>query len=384
MFERILKINLENKKSGFLWGPRKTGKTSFLRQIFPESTSYDFLKTDIYFKILKEPSVLRQELSAMESSGRLKQPIILDEVQKVPTLLDEIHWMIENKVWQFVLCGSSPRKLKRGHANLLGGRAWRFEMFPLVSREIPDFNLLDALNRGLIPSHYTDRNYRRSLKAYIQDYLKEEIMAEGLVRNLPAFARFMDSIGYSHGEMINFSNISRDCGIDAKTVKAYYEILVDTLLGVFLDPFSKKSGRQIISSTPKFYLFDVGVAGFLGKREIKEERGEQFGRAFEHFILMELLAYRSYSEKDFRITYWRTKSGIEVDFVLGDGQVAIEVKSGRNIDASATMPLRVFNEEYGSEKSIMVTNEQSERLVDFISMKPWCVFLNELWDGKII
>lgn len=384
MFTRILKVNLENNNSAFLWGPRKTGKSFFLGKLFPESTSFDFLKSDLLFRFSKNPSLLRQELLHLESSGKLKQPIILDEVQKVPSILDEVHWMMENKKWQFILCGSSPRKLKRGHANLLGGRAWRFEMFPLVTVEIPSFDLLTALNRGLIPSHYTEKNYKRSLKAYVNDYLKEEIMSEGLVRNLSGFARFLDSVGYSHGEMVNFLNISRDCGVDAKTVKAYYQILVDTMLGVFIDPFTKKSGRQIIMSTPKFYLFDVGVAGHLLKREILEERGEAFGRAFEHFILMEILAYRSYSEKDFKIAYWRTKDGTEVDFVVDDGMIAIEVKGGRNIDSSSLRPLRVFSEEYSPEKAILVNNETTPRLIDRIELIPWREFLENLWAGRII
>ena len=384
MFKRILKINIENNNSAFLWGPRKTGKSFFLGQLYPESTSFDFLKADILFRFAKNPSLLRQELLYLESSGKLIQPIILDEVQKVPSILDEVHWMIENKKWQFILCGSSPRKLKRGHANLLGGRAWRFEMFPLVSAEIPDFDLLTALNRGLIPSHYTEKYYRRSLKSYVTDYLKEEIMSEGLVRNLSGFARFLDSVGYSHGEMVNFLNISRNCGVDAKTVKAYYQILVDTMLGVFIDPFTKKSGRQIIMSTPKFYLFDVGVAGYLLKREILEERGEPFGRAFEHFILMEILAYRIYSEKDFKLAYWRTKDGLEVDFILDDGKVAIEVKGGRNIDSSSLKPLRVFSEEYKPEKTILVNNETMPRLIDRIELTPWRIFLENLWAGKVI
>ena len=384
MFKRILKIDIENNNSAFLWGPRKTGKSFYLNRLFPKSTLYDFLKADILFRISKNPSSLREELLSLESSGKLIQPIIIDEVQKVPSLLDEVHWMIENKRWQFILCGSSPRKLKRGHANLLGGRAWRFEMFPLVTPEIPHFNLLTALNRGLIPSHYTEKNYKRSLKSYVNDYLKEEIMSEGLVRNLSGFARFLDSVGYSHGEMVNFLNISRDCGVDAKTVKAYYQILVDTMLGVFIDPFTKKSGRQIILSTPKFYLFDVGVASHLLKREIFEERGDAFGKAFEHFILMELLAYRTYSEKDFKISYWRTKNGIEVDFILDDGKIAIEVKGGRHLGSSSLSPLNVFAEEYGAKKTILVNNEAASRLIGKIEMTPWRVFLDNLWNGNLI
>lgn len=181
-------------------------------------------------------------------------PVIIDEVQKVPQVLDEVHWLIENSAINFILCGSSARKLKRGQANLLGGRAWRFELFPLVSEEIENLNLLAALNSGLIPSHYQQSSYKRSLKGYVQDYLKEEVFNEGLTRNVPAFSRFFEAMGYSHGQLVNYANIARECGVSSKTVKEYYQILVDTLLGTFVLPFKKRQERQVISKTPKFYL----------------------------------------------------------------------------------------------------------------------------------
>jgi predicted AAA+ superfamily ATPase len=385
IYRRKLDLDLHDGVSAFLWGPRKTGKTFYLRDRFPESTSFDFLKSDLFFEVSKRPAVVRERLLALAFVGKLVEPIILDEIQKIPALLDEVHWMIENKGWQFILCGSSPRKLKHGHANLLGGRAWRFQLHPLATPEIPDFDLLTALNRGLIPSHYAEARYRRSLKVYVNDYLREEIMEEGLVRNLAAFARFLDSIVFNHGQMVNFSSVARDCGVDAKTVKAYYQILIDTMLGNFVEPFAgKKGGREVISSIPKFYLFDVGVAGHLLKRQVVEERGELFGRAFEHFILMELLAYRSYSEKDFPIQYWRTKHGVEVDFILGGGAVAVEVKGGRAIDRNALKPLRIFSAECGPVRAVVVNNESEPRRADGIDLLPWRHFLDQLWSGKIL
>ena len=258
------------------------------------------------------------------------------------------------------------------------------QMFPLTWKEIAPIDLLKALNRGLIPSHYLDKNYLRTLKAYLIDYLKEEISQEGLVRNVPAFSRFLDSLGYSHGELTNYVNIARDCGVDAKTVKAYYQILVDTLLGQFIEPFSKIKGRQIITSTPKFYLFDVGVAGFLTKRRLIEERGEEFGKAIEHFILMELLAHRAYSELDYSIRFWRTKGGIEVDFILQNGEVAIEVKGSSNILNKHLRPLKVFTEEHNPKKAILVCNEKYIRKVGPIDILPWPEFLAMLWSGDLI
>ncbi len=380
---RRLDLRLPKGRSAFLWGPRKTGKTTYLKEKFPQSVVYDFLKTDLFVAFSKNPSLLRGQLLAKEPR-LLQQPIILDEVQKVPQILDEVHWLIENKGLQFILCGSSARKLKRGQANLLGGRAWRYELFPLVSAEIGEVDLLRALNHGLIPNHYLQEDHRKSLKAYAQDYLKEEVFAEGLTRNVPAFSRFFDAMGYSHGELTNYSNIARDCGVDAKTVREYYQILVDTLLGTIIEPFKKRQHRQVIGKMPKFYLFDVGIAGVLTQRNLEEERGEAFGKAFEHFLLMELLAYRSYSESDFPIHFWRTKSGLEVDFVLGQGEVALEVKGTSRVDPSDLKPIRAFVEEHRPGKVLLVCNEKTERVIDKIRILPWRNFLSGLWGGKII
>ncbi|MCK5820404.1 MAG: ATP-binding protein [Bacteroidales bacterium] len=376
--DRLLQIDLPPGQSAFLWGPRKTGKTTFLRQRFPDSLVFDFLQTDRFLAFSNRPSLLREQLAAA-SEEQLRHPIILDEVQKVPMVLDEVHWLIENRGLSFILCGSSARKLKRGRANLLGGRAWRFEMFPFVSSELDSYNLLDVLNKGMIPSHYLQHDARRSLKAYVQDYLKEEVFAEGLVRNLPAFSRFFDSMTYSHGELTNFLNISRDCGIDSKTVKEYYQILVDTLMGVFIHPFKKRQSRQVITRSPKFYLFDTGVAGVVTKRVLSEEKGEIFGKAFEHFILLELLAYRSYKEKDFEIEFWRTKSGIEVDFILGNGEMAIEVKGKSQIVSKDLRPIRSFRDEFSPKEAIVVCNEPAERIVDNIRIVSYRIFLEKLW-----
>jgi predicted AAA+ superfamily ATPase len=266
----------------------------------------------------------------------------------------------------------------------LGGRAWRFEMHPLVSAEIPKFNLLQALNRGLLPTHYVDTHYRRSLRAYVQDYLKEEVFAEGLTRNVAAFSRFFDAMGYSHGELINYTNIARDAGVDAKTVKEYYQILVDTLLGTFVEPFNKRQSRQVISATPRFYLFDVGVAGALTQRQIPEARGEQFDRAIEHFIFMELHAHRSYSELHYPIRFWRTKSGMEVDFVLGDADVAVEVKGSSRVSNKELKALAAFAEEFKPKHSLLVCNEREERLVGKIRIVPWTIFLHKLWGGQYV
>ncbi|MEW6104122.1 MAG: AAA family ATPase [bacterium] len=382
---RILNIDLPQRQSAFLWGARKTGKTTYLKEKFPNSLFFDFLKSDLFFNLTKNPSLLREWLLAKDESV-LKEPIILDEVQKIPKILDEVHWLIENKDLRFVLCGSSARKLKKGQANLLGGRAWRYELFPLVSSEIKNLDLLRALNHGLIPIHYLQsyEECKKSLKAYVEDYLREEVFAEGLTRNIPAFSRFFDALGYSHGELTNYTNISRECGVDAKTVKEYYQILIDTLLAVRVEPFKKKQSRQVITKASKYYMFDVGVAGYLVKRHITEQRGLEFKKAFEHFILMEIVAYRSYSGKDFIINFWRTKSGLEIDFVLGGGEIALEVKGNNLIDKKDIAGLLAFRKEYSPKRNIIVCNEEEKRLHNGIEILPWKTFLEELWTGKIL
>lgn len=387
-FKRWLKLVLPPGQSAFLWGARKTGKSTYLRDHFPQSVYYDLLKSDLYLHFVKAPHLFREEILAL-TPKELKTPVIVDEVQKIPQLLDEIHWLIENTQASFILCGSSARKLKREASNLLGGRAWRFSFYPLVYPEIPDFDLLRALSHGLIPSHYLAQDVKRFFRAYIEDYLTYEIQAEGLVRSLPAFARFLDALALTHGELTNFTNVARDCAIDAKTVKEYYQILVDTLLGYFIYPYHKKVGRDIITATPKFYLFDVGVANMLAKNQPTRLAGIEAGKAFEHFILMELIAYRGLTEKDYDITFWRTKTGFEVDFVLGKAQVAIEVKIANKISSSELRGLQAFVEEHQPKQAIVVCQEPRMRKIVLsqqrhILVVPWKRFLEMLWSGEII
>lgn len=383
-FKRILKMDLPARQSAFLWGPRKTGKTTYLKSHFPQSIVYDFLDTRLFLEFSKQPFLLREQLLARNPS-ELAHPIILDEVQKIPQILDEVHLLIENHGLRFILCGSSARKLKRGQANLLGGRAWRFEMHPLVTPEIGEAPLLKILNGGMLPDHFLQDNPKLSLQAYVQDYLKEEVFEEGLTRNVPAFSRFFDAAGYSQGELVNYSNISRDCGVDAKTVREYFQILSDTLLGTMIEPFKTRQGRQVIGKAPKFYFFDVGVAGMIAKRHLmSEERGVDFGKALEHFILTEILAYRSYKQSDFDIHFWRTKSGLEVDFVLGNGEVAIEVKGSSLVDQREFKPLHAFGEESKPKHRLLVCNEKSPRISHGIRVLPWKLFLDELWSERII
>lgn len=383
--QRLLKIDIPEHQSAFLWGARKTGKSTYLHQHFPNSITYDLLKTDELARLLASPHLLREEVIAL-TPQELSKPIIIDEVQKAPALLNEVHWLIENKKASFILCGSSARKLKRGAANLLGGRAWKFQFYPLVYPEIPDFDLLRSFKNGLLPANYLSDQPERMLRAYIGDYLTEEIQAEGLVRNLPGFARFMELVGYTHGQMLNFANIARDVGVDAKTIKEYYQILVDTLIGYYVEPFHKKVKRDLIQSTSKFYLFDVGIANHLQHRTINILKGNEAGAAFEHYILTELKAYLGLKEMDTPLNYWRSKSGLEVDFVLGHGNIAIETKISSTIDMSELRGLVAFCEDYKPRHALVVCQAPRKRIIATIGhtkieILPWREFLENLWNG---
>ena len=323
--------------------------------------------------------MLREELLA-NPPGNL--PVVIDEVQKIPALLDEVQWLIVNKRIQFILCGSSARKLKRGGGNLLGGRALRFELFPLVYPEIPDFELSRALNNGLLPRHYPAENATNLLRAYVGEYLKEEIAAEALTRNIPAFSRFLDAAAFSNGEVVSYQNIASECGVSGPTVRQYFQILEDTLLARFVPSFQKRPKRRVVQS-PRFYFFDIGLANFLLKRGEIVPSGEAFGKAFEHFIYQELAAHSHYSGLHYPIAYWRTSSQFEVDFILGDRQVAIEVKGTEQVVAHHLKGLKAFREEYKVQQAIVVSQDPKPRIMDGISILPWEDFLKRLWGGNI-
>ena len=297
--------------------------------------------------------------------------------------LDEIQWLIVNKKIPFILCGSSARKLKRTGANLLGGRALRYELFPLVSKEIPNFDLIRALNNGLLPRHYLADNAKKMIEAYIGDYLKEEIAAEALTRNVPAFARFLEVAAFSNGEVVNYNNIAQECGISAVTVKEYFQILFDTLVGFSVPSYRKKPKRRIIQA-PKFYFFDIGIANFLLKRGEITPGSEIFGRVFEHLIFQEILAHSHYSGHNYPISYWRTSSGLEVDFILGEHKVALEVKGVPEVQSHHLKGLKAFYDEYKPQKTIIVSLDKKPRIANGISIFPVKDFLVQLWADKII
>ena len=385
MIKRILDFDLAATETSFLWGPRQTGKTTLLRHLFPEAHRYDLLLADQYRRLVQDPTLIRQECRALGLDGATQtDPIIIDEIQKIPELLDEVHWLIENLGLRFVLCGSSARKLRRQHGNLLGGRAVRFELFPLVYPEVDDFDLGRALNHGLLPRHYLAGSPRRLLQAYVGDYLREEITAEALTRNVPAFSRFLEVAALSNGEVVNYTNIARECGVSSPTVKQYYQILEDTLIGFQVPSYRRRAKRRVVAA-PRFYFFDVGVVAQLTRRGVVEPGSELFGRAFEHFLVTEIRAHASYSTQQYPLAYWRTVSQIEVDCVLGDHELAVEIKSTERADDRHLKGLREFKREFGAERLMLVSRDPRPRVTDDgIEILPWQVFLDRLWGGEMI
>jgi predicted AAA+ superfamily ATPase len=381
MLSRVLNLATPPQESFLLWGPRQAGKTSLLRATWPKARLIDLLLTEEYVRYLQRPGLLRDELRDA-ASGTLT---LVDEIQKVPALLDEIHWLIENRALHFGMCGSSARKLRRGHANLLGGRAIRHELFGLVSAEIgPSFDLTRMVNHGYLPRHYLANDPGRRLRAYVDDYLKEEIAAEGLIRNVPAFASYLSAASLSDTELVNFTTIARECGVSANTVKEYFQIMVDTLMGRFLPAYVKRPKRRVIQS-PKFYFADVGVVNHLAKRGRVVPGSELFGKALENLIHHELTAYREYRNPGWELSYWRLASGIEVDFVVGDLELAVEVKSSERIGDDHLTGLRAIKADHRNVgRRVLVCRESRRRVTaDGIEILPVRDFLERLWQGEL-
>ena len=374
--KRTLELNLPANRSAFLWGPRKTGKTYWINRHFADSVVIDLLKTDIFAEYASRPSLLRERY---QEYGRL---VVIDEIQMVPDLLNEIHWLIENTGTSFLMTGSSARKLRRRHTNLLGGRAWRYSMTPLTYAETEGFDLEQIMLSGLLPPHFLSSDPVQDLRSYVADYLKEEIAAEAVIRNIPAFAEFLRVAALTSGELLNYTNVARETGVSAKVVRNYFQILEDTLLGFRIQPWRKVRNRRLIE-TEKFYLFDVGVTNYLARRTPRIGTPE-FGNSFENYILMELKAYQAYRNPELDIRYWRTSTGFEVDFILDDMNVAIEVKGSHRIHSSHTKGLRALLEEHTVKRSVIVSLEKQLRKLDSsIEILPWQVFLEELWSGEL-
>lgn len=375
-YDRRLDLKEDSRrKSLFLFGPRQTGKTYLLKKNFPQSPFYNLLLADVFWKISQRPQIIQEELMAL--GKECPQPIIIDEIQKLPILLDEVQNLIEEKSFHFILTGSSPRKLKRGGGNLLGGRAWTRHLFPLVTAEIPHYDLLRILNFGALPFIYNSPKPEEDLKAYVGNYLKEEIQAEGLVRRIENFSRFLQTASLFNGALVNFANVASDAGVPARTVAEYFSVLEDTLIGSLLEPFAKSKKRKAIT-TAKFYFFDVGVCNFLAGRGGIKPKTELFGSALEHFIFTELKAYLDYTNDNRPLYFWRSKSGYEVDFLI-DEEIAIEVKASALVTERHCGGLAALSEELTMRKKIVVSMDPFPRKMKDVEILPVAVFLKRLW-----
>lgn len=375
--KRLFELNLPPHKSAFLWGPRKVGKTYWISHTLKNAAVIDLLKTDTLAEYISRPALLRERYQNHHGL------IVIDEVQKAPQLLDEVHWLIENTGLSFLLTGSSARKLRRGHANLLGGRAWRKTMSPLSYMEVTDFDLERIMVSGLLPPHYLSTNPVEDLRAYVADYLKEEIIAEALTQNIPAFSEFLRVAAITSSELINYVNIARETGVSHKVIRTYFDILEDTYLGFRLAPWKKSKNRRMIT-TEKFYLFDVGVANYLSRRQPLIGSPE-FGKAFEHYILMELKAYQAYRNPDLPITFWRTSTGREVDFIIGEKELAIEIKGSARVHEGDFRSLQALMADGPIKKCCLVCLEKQPRtLANNIQLLPWQMFIEQLWNKMII
>lgn len=380
-FTRILTVR--PGESFFLWGPRQTGKTWYLRARFADAFWVDLLKTDQFRKYATAPHLLREELDAAATRPSM---VVIDEIQRVPALLDEVHWLIENRGLCFGLCGSSARKIRRGHANLLGGRAVRHELRGLVSAELgAEFDLVRLLNHGYFPRIYRSESHRRLQGAYADDYLAQEIAHEGLVRNLPAFADFLRIAALGDAEIVSYSTIARECGVSNVTVQNYYRILIDTLLGSYLPAFTRRPKRRVVHA-PKFFLADVGIVNHVARRGAVEPGSALWGKAFENWVHHELRAYSAYREKDWELSYWRLSSGVEVDFVINDMEAALEAKGGARIGPDHLKGLRELRKDHPRVKKLVLvsmeeTRRQTEDGIQVLSARD---FADRLWAGELV
>lgn len=374
MYNRILQINRELEGSIFLFGARQTGKSTALRQQFPDTFYIDLLDSNLKSRFTRHPELLYETLHD-KAEGTL---IIIDEIPEVPELLNEVHRLISEKQLVFILCGSSARKLKRKGKNTLGGRALPVYFYPFVSAEIPDFNLEKAVCYGMVPTHYLSKNPTRQLEAYVQVYLKEEIKEEALVRNLNAFHRFLEVAALTDGEMVNYNNIASDCGVSATTVSSYFDILEDTLVGYRIPAFRKVMKRKLVQA-PKFYYFDVGVANYLLHRKELVRGTPEYGHAFEHLVIQELYAWIHYSHSEEKLSYWRTYTGVEVDVVIGDARVAIEIKSVEEVMPKHLKGLKAFGEEHPNSRKMIVSLDPINRSIGDIECVYALDFFKNLW-----
>ncbi|MGO8989408.1 MAG: ATP-binding protein [bacterium] len=372
--ERTLDLSsLLQKKSHFLFGPRQTGKTSLIHHSLKGVKSYDLLDTSVYLALSQNPGRISQEIEPRDKI------VVIDEIQRLPVLLNEVHRLIEERGIRFLLTGSSARKLRRGGINLLGGRARTKYLHPLTYQELGNrFDLFRVIERGVLPSIYLSDDPRADLQAYTGSYLQQEIVAEGTTRNIPAFSRFLKVAALCNGTIVNFTNVSNDAQVPRTTVYEYFEILKDTLLLYELPAWRKSRKRKPLASS-KYYFFDVGVVAAIQGREFRHGTPE-FGEALETYLMHELTSYSDYISGE-PLSYWRSTSGFEVDFILGD-HTAVEVKAKENLSARDLRSLRALAEEKKLKRYLSVSLAPRRRTLEGLTLLPLREFLEALWSGE--
>jgi predicted AAA+ superfamily ATPase len=368
-------LNLEEllrQKSHFLFGPRQTGKTFLARRMLKNARFYDLLDSSTYLALSQNPGRIAEEVSSLD------RIVVIDEIQRIPGLLNEVHRLIEERGIRFLLTGSSARKLRRGGVNLLGGRARTRHLHPLTYRELKGgFDLNRVTESGLLPSIYFSDNPGADLKAYAGTYLQQEIVAEGAARNIPAFSRFLGVAAFCNATIVNFTNVANDAQVARTTVYEYFDILKDTLLLHELPAWRQSKKRKPIASS-KYYFFDVGILATLQGREFRP-RTPEFGEALETYLMHELICYRDYVTEE-PLSYWRSTSGFEVDFIIG-GHTAIEVKAKQNLSPVDLKSLNALSEEKKLKRYLCVSMEPRRRRIGDVIVLPYKEFLEELWGG---
>jgi len=379
-YTRSLSLPTAGTETFFLWGPRQAGKSTLLRDTYPTALWIDLLKTDEYRRFLQNPELIREMVEYKTASF-----VVIDEIQKVPALLNEVHWLLEHRSVHFALCGSSARKIRKGNANLLGGRGVNYELYGFSAHELSgDFVLDRMLNNGYLPVFHSATKPERIQSSYVSGYLKDEIAAEGYVRNLPGYSQFLNMAALSDGEMVNFSTIARDIGVSSQTIRGYFEILEDTLLGRFLPAYRLRPKRRI-TTAPKFYFHDVGIVNFLARRGKLMPGSDLFGKAFENWIFHELYTFNMYKERYAEFFFWHLSGGTEVDFLVNHIDCAIECKATQKVQSEHLKGLRQLTIDHPEVKRCLIVSldPKNRRTEDGIDIVDYHEFIRLLWGGEL-
>jgi predicted AAA+ superfamily ATPase len=367
MYKRLLTTPLKERKSFFLFGPRGTGKTTLLKNLFPNVLFVNLLQSEYYNRLSSDPGLIQKMIPPQYTDW-----IIIDEIQRIPELLNEVHDLIETKNHVFILTGSSARKLRRKGVNLLAGRALTYYLHPLTAIEQEEtFNVIESLRLGHLPARFNEHHPQKYLKDYVQTYIREEVLQEGITRNIGHFSRFLEIASFSQGNVVNISEIAREAKIKRSLAENYFSILEDLLIGVMLPVFTRKAKRKLIGHQ-KFYYFDVGVFRAIRPTGPLDSDAEIDGPALETLVFQEIRELNEYLATDYQLYFWRTKNGLEIDFVLygPNGLIAIEVKRSSHVHSKNLRGLKEFKKDYPPAKCYLFYSGSDILYIDNITVLP--------------